>query len=60
MTTKVKLIHAMEALPADATIKDAMDRLWPMAKVECGLQQADAGQTISRTEMEARLAKWSS
>ncbi len=60
MTTKEKMIHAMEALPADATIEDAMDRLLLMAKVERGLRQADAGKTRSHEEMRARLAKWPS
>lgn len=59
MTTKEKMIHAMEALPADATIEDAMERLLLMAKVERGLAQADEGKTISHAEVRERMAKWS-
>lgn len=60
MTTKEKMIHAMEALPANATIEDAMERLLVMAKVERGLQQADEGKTISHEAMKERMAKWPS
>lgn len=59
MTTKEKMIHAMEALPADATIEDALERLLLMAKVERGLAQADEGKTISHAEVRERMAKWS-
>jgi len=60
MISRDDMIHAMEALPADATIEDAMDRLLLMAKVGRGLRQADEGKTISHVEMKARLAKWPS
>ncbi len=58
MTTKEKMLHAVEDLPADATIEDAMERLLFLAKVERGLQQADSGKTISHTEVRERMAKW--
>ena len=60
MTSREDMIRAMEALPADATIEDAMDRLLLMAKVERGLRQADEGKTLSHEEMIASLAKWPS
>ena len=41
MTTKEKLLHALQDLPADATIEDAMERFLFLAKVERGLKQAD-------------------
>jgi len=58
MTTKEKMLHAVEELPPDATIEDAMERFLFLAKVERGLQQADAGQTISHAEVRERMAKW--
>ena len=45
----------VEKLPPDATVEDAMERLYLMAKIERGLAQADAGQTISHDEVRARL-----
>lgn len=58
MTTKEKLVHAVEDLSDDATIEDAMERLLFLAKIERGLQQADAGQTITHTKVKERMAKW--
>lgn len=58
MTTKEKVLQVMEGLPADATIEDAMDRLLFMAKVERGLAQADAGQTLSHEQVKERVARW--
>ena len=58
MTTKEKVLDAVQALPDDASIEDAMERLFFLAKIEKGLQQADAGQTISHTQVKERMAKW--
>lgn len=58
MTTKEKVLHAVNDLPDDASIEDVMDRLLFLAKIERGLQQADAGQTISHSEVKERMAKW--
>ena len=58
MTTKEKLIHAVEDLSDDATIEDAMERLLFLAKIERGIQQADAGQTITNAKVKERMAKW--
>ena len=58
MTTKEKLVHAVEALPDDATFEDAMERMFFLAKVERGIQQADAGQTIPHAQVRERMAKW--
>lgn len=58
MTTKEKMLHAVEELPADATIEDAMERLLFLAKVERGLRQADKGQTVPHAEVRERMAKW--
>jgi predicted transcriptional regulator len=55
--TKADIIKAMEALPEDASIEDAMDRLVYLDKIERGLQQAKAGQTITQEEAKARMAK---
>ena len=58
MTTKERIIEAVEDLPADATIEDAMERLLFLAKVERGLKEADAGKTISHMEVKERMAEW--
>ena len=58
MTNKEKLIQTMQSLPDDATIEDAMERLYVLAKIERGIQQADAGQTISHEQAQERMKKW--
>lgn len=58
MTTKEKLVQAVESLSDDATIEDAMERLLFLAKIERGIQQADAGQTIAHTQVKEKMAKW--
>jgi len=58
MTTKEKVLEAVKNLPDDASIEDAMTRLLFLAKVECGIQQADEGKTISHDQVKKRMAKW--
>lgn len=58
MTTKEKVIRTVQSLPDDASIEDAMERLLLLAKVERGLQQAEAGQLIPHEEVKERMAKW--
>lgn len=58
MTTKEKVINAVRDLPDDASIEDVMERLLFLAKIEKGIQQADAGQTISNEQMKEKMAKW--
>jgi predicted transcriptional regulator len=58
MTTKERVIGAVHDLPDDASIEDAMERSLLLAKVERGIAQADAGQTILHSEVKERMAKW--
>ena len=58
MTTKEKIIQAVEELSPNATIEDAMERLLFLAEVERGLKQADAGETIWHMEVKERMAEW--
>ncbi|MEQ8331409.1 MAG: hypothetical protein RH859_13200 [Longimicrobiales bacterium] len=52
---KERVLGAIRALPDDATLEDAMERLYFLAKVEEGLRQADAGETLSHDEARAHL-----
>jgi predicted transcriptional regulator len=58
MTTKEKMIQMVQALPEDASVEDAMERLLLLAKVERGLQQANAGELIPHEKVKERMAKW--
>jgi len=57
MTTKEKVIQAVQALPDDASIEDAMERLLLLAKIERGVQQADAGELIPHEKVKERMAE---
>ena len=52
---KERLLEAVRGLPEDATVEDAMERLYFLAKVEEGERQADAGQTMSHEEARKRV-----
>ncbi len=58
MTTKQKVMKAVKGLPDDASIEDVMERLLFLAKIERGLAQADAGQTLPHREVMEKMAKW--
>lgn len=58
MTTKQKVLKAVRALPANASFEDAVERLVFLSKVERGLAQADAGQTISHDKVKQKMRKW--
>lgn len=44
------LREAVERLPDDATVEDAMDRLYFLAKVARGLAAADRGDVVPHEE----------
>lgn len=53
--TKTKVLEIVQQLPSDATVEDAMERLYFLAKVERGLAEVDAGETVSHSEAKRRL-----
>ena len=53
---KKKILQAVEQLPDDATIEDAIERLYFLAKIEKGIREADAGLTVSHDEAKKRLS----
>lgn len=58
MTTKQKAINAVKSLPDDASFEDALDRILLLAKIERGIQQLDAGRSISHEKMKTKMKKW--
>jgi hypothetical protein len=53
---KSEIVRALQELPDDATVEDAMERLYFLAKVERGLEQSE-GETISHEEIKVRFLK---
>jgi len=56
-TAKQKVLDAIEKLPADATLEDAIERLVFLAKIERGLAELDAGQGVEHSEAKRRLIR---
>jgi predicted transcriptional regulator len=56
--TKDQMLKAIQDLPAEATVQDAMEQLYLLDKIEQGIVQADAGQTVSQEEARRRMARW--
>ena len=52
---KQKVLEAIESLPADASLEDAIERLVLLAKIERGLAELDAGQGVDHAEATRRL-----
>lgn len=48
---KQLLRDAVEHLPEDATVEDAMERLYFLAKVARGMEAADRGETVDHDEV---------
>jgi len=56
-TVKQKILHVVEGLPDTATFEDAIERLCFLAKIEEGIRQSDAGETVSHAEAVRQLLK---
>ncbi len=54
-TSREKILEALEDLPDDATVDDAIERLVFLAKIDAGLAELDAGKGIPHEEVKRRL-----
>ena len=54
-TDKQRAIEALRALPEQATIEDAIERLCFIAKIEEGLRQSDARHLVSHDEVKKQF-----
>ena len=55
IAAKQLLREAVERLPEDATVEDAMERLYFLAKVARGIDAADRGDVVPHDEVRRRL-----
>ena len=53
--TRDRIIEALQALPADATIHDAIERLVFLAKIETGLAELDSSEGVPHDEARRRF-----
>lgn len=57
-TLKAKMERLIHNLPEEASIEEAMEKLYLLYKIEKGIQQADAGNTVSHEDAKKRLQEW--
>lgn len=50
-----QILNALKDLPPDATFEDAIERLVFLAKIETGVSELDAGQSVPHDEVKRRL-----
>ena len=50
-----RILEALQDLPADATVDDAIERLVFLAKIDAGLAELDEGKGIPHEEVKQRL-----
>lgn len=55
-TAKQLALRALERLPDDATLEDAMERLYLLEKIERGRADARDGRTVTHEEITARFS----
>ena len=58
MDTKQQILKAIEELPDDAKVEDALERLYLLYKIDKGIKQADTGELLTQEEARQRMAKW--
>ena len=54
-TAKQRILEAIEKLPPDATVEDAIERLVFLAKIERGIAELDAEKGVAHAEAKQQL-----
>ena len=57
-TVKGEALGVIRSLPDDCTMEDIHYHLYVREKVNRGIADVDAGNTISQEEMEQRIGQW--
>ncbi len=55
---KKTLLRSLKSLPDRFNADDAIERIIILEKIAAGIDDAEAGRTISMEEAEKRMAKW--
>ena len=53
--TRDRIIEALQTMPLDATIDDAIERLVFLAKIQTGLAELDNSEGVSHEEAKRRF-----
>ena len=58
MLTREEVLKSINELPKEFTFEEILDRLLLLDKIEIGIEQSDAGNTISTEKAKESLSKW--
>ena len=58
LAAKEEVRRLLELLPDDASLEDIQYHIYVRQKIDCGLEDVEAGRTISEEELETRMSKW--
>jgi predicted transcriptional regulator len=59
LTPKQLARDTIEALPEDATLEDIVHRLYVLERVEAGVRDVEAGDTLSHEQVQEEARRWS-
>jgi predicted transcriptional regulator len=55
---KEAVMRILEGLPEDASFDDIQYHIYVRQKIDHGLEDVEAGRTLSEEEFDRRMAKW--
>ncbi len=55
---KEEVMRILERLPEDASLEDIQYHIYVRQKIDHGLEDAEAGRTLSEEEFDRRMGKW--
>ena len=55
---KSTLLEAMNDLPDETSVEAAIEKLYLVSKIKKGIDQVEAGQTLSHTDVKSRFSQW--
>lgn len=55
---KKEVMDILENLPEDASLDDIQYHIYVRQKIDHGLDDIEAGRTLSEEEFDQRMAKW--
>ena len=58
MLTREEVLKSVNELPDEFSFEEILDRLLLLDKIEVGLEQSHAGDTVSTEKAKESLSKW--
>lgn len=55
---KAEILEILESLPEDASLEDIQYHIYVRQKIDHGLDDVEAGRTLSEEDFEQRMRKW--